>query len=361
LLTSATLHELPVAAGSVPEERSSRDPDKIVVAFTRERTAGETLCAFGPGEGGRPLGAVRCEDGAGVLLEREPPKAAFVRSVPGHFDRFELVRPRTDKDPWLDALSLDTRAAALFGDQLVYVRPGPDHPDLLFAREAKLDDPGKEPLGDPVPLGAAFGRSHELSTCPSTEGLVVRVRSYDPKLTEQDPGQSWATFAFHADGGWSHPPQPVAAASAATFTCGPGQGTLTWVHGDAVAQVRCDAAACTTRDSGPLLQAWTHMQRVAVTDLDGDALLVGIADGSGPLTPSLVHSLRMRLSPADRLTGAPDVVLWGDLHHEGVDPAVVKVFARRAAAVVLLTTADGAVRAIRVDREGSVDGVEVVK
>jgi hypothetical protein len=370
-LTLATLAPLPVPLGSSPEPQpDNADPTKVVLGFTRPHAA-TTLCAFGPGAHGEPLASVRCEDGAGVLLERGPLPGAFIRTAPGHFDRFELLRPRVDKEPWIDALSPDTRAAALFGEQLVYVKPGPEHPDLLFARTASIAAAGVTPLGDPVPLGELEGRAHEFATCTTKEALVVRVRSYDahlggeraPGQTEQTglPGESWARFAFFADGVWSPAPSGRLADNTATLTCRGREGTLTWVDRESLSQVRCDASRCSDASSGPLRNAWTHMQRLAAADLDGRALLVGIADGSGPFSASLVHSVRMRLAPADKIATSPDVVLWGDAPHEGALPTAVRLVVGQGAALVLVTTTDGANRAIRVDPSGAFEAVEIGK
>jgi hypothetical protein len=368
-MTATSLPPLPVPVGSTVEPQDGTDPSKVVVGFTRPH-APTTLCAFGPGAQGAPLASVRCEDGAGVLLERRPAPGAFVRTAAGHFDRFELVRPRTDKEPWVDALSPETRAAALFGEQLVYVKPGPEHPDLLFARTASIVSAGQTPMADPVPLGELEGRAHELATCMTREALVVRVRSYDGHLGERGsepseqtglPGQSWARFAFYGDGAWSPAPPARLANNAAQLTCRAREGTLTWFDSESIVQVRCDASQCTELSSGPLHNAWTHMQRLAAADLDGKALLVGIADGSGPFSASLVHSVRMRLARVDQIASAPDVVLWGDAQHEGGDPTAVRLLVGQGAALVIVATSDGANRAIRIDPSGSFEGVEIGK
>ncbi len=360
-LTAASLPALPLPTGSTGEPQPSPDPNKVVIAFSRPHTPGANLCAFGPGAHGEPLGSAHCEDGAGVLRERQPRAGAFVRTALDHFDRFELVRPRVDKEPWRDALDGDTRAAALFGDQLVYVKPGPHHPDLLFARTARLDNPGEEPLADPVPLGELDGRAHEFATCATPQALVLRVRSYDERLAADRPGQSRAHFAFYADGQWSHAPTDPPASNAAQLTCRAHEGTLSWVEGEAVAQVRCDPDGCSEQSSGPLVHPWTHMQRLAAGDLDGSVLLVGIADGSGPFSAALVHSVRMRLAPIDKIATAPDIVLWGDGQHGGADPAQVHLLVGQGAAVVIVTTQEGANRAIRVDPAGRFEPVEIAK
>jgi hypothetical protein len=287
-----------------------------------------------------------------------------VRTAAGHFDRFELVRPRPDKEPWLDALDPYTSAAALFGDQLVYVKPGPHHPDLLFARTARIADAGETPPSDPVALGELDGRAHELATCPTPDALVLRVRSYDERLVDRGSGQmgkSRAYFAFYAEGEWTEAPEGVVAGNGAQLTCRAREGTLTWTSGDAVLQARCDREKCAELSSGPVAHPWAHMQRLAVGDLDGKALLVGIADGSGPISPSLVHSVRMRIAPIDRIATAPDVVLWGDSEHGGVDPTAVRLFVGQGAALVIVTTSDGANRAIRVDPSGGFKPVGIDK
>jgi hypothetical protein len=98
-----------------------------------------------------------------------------------------------------------------------------------------------------------------------------------------------------------------------------------------------------------------------VGDLAGKTLIVGVTDGSGPFSSSLVHSLRMRLAPLDDIAKTPDLVLWGDAQHEGIDPVEIHLFVGEGAAIAIVTTKDDANRAIRIDPSGQFGPVHVAK
>jgi hypothetical protein len=372
-LTVATLLPLPLPAGMLGEREETLDPRNALVLFSRPRDPATLLCAFGlprpPGPAAKPMAEVRCEDGLGVLADRSTRPASFVRTQKDHFDSFELVRAREGGEPRVLALSSDIRAASLFGDQLVYVKPGPARPDLLFARDAARDGP----LGDPVPLGELEAGAHELAACATGEATIARVRSYQSDRAGRHGNQSASSFAFHdpaaaPDGAagapgsaWATAPRAVITDSTAALTCRAREATLTWLDGDGIAQARCSPDACTDRTSGALARPWTHMQPLLAADLDGKALLVGITDGSGPFSEKLVHSVRMRLAPLDEIAQAPDIVLWGDAAHEGAAPTALRLVPAEGAALVIVTTEDGANRAIRIDPGGQFEPVQVTR
>jgi hypothetical protein len=330
-LTAANLSPLPVPSGAHGEAHDSLDPSKLVVQFSTTPGPTSTLCTFGAGRG--------------VVSDKRLLLQGWVRTTTEHFDRFELVRPRIDGEPRIDALPPGTRAAEIFGDELVYVVPGPNDPDVVFARSAREEGD----LGEPANLGEIRGRAHEFAACRTADALVIRIRSYDAHLAGHE---SWAKMAFFADGAWTTAPKEVVAGNVARLTCRSREGTLTWLDDDIVHETRCTKDDCAEVTSGPLERAWAHLSPLAAADLDGKVLLLGTTHGAGPLSASLVHSVRMRIAPIDQIARAPDVVLWGDSRHEGADPSEARLFVGQGAAEVIVTTVDGANRAIRVDAGG---------
>lgn len=353
-LTATSVPALPVPFPSRGERADVVDHDKLLLRFNGPHQQATTLCTFGAGSGG-PLSLVHCEDASNVVSEKRLTLESFIRTAPNRFDRFELVRPRMDTNPIVADLPPGTRAAGIFGGQLLWVMPGPHEPDVLRARTVPGDD---GPLGPEMVLGDLSGRSHEFATCKTGDTLAVRVRSYDGKLGAQ---KSWAHVAFFSGGSWTLSRSGAVADNAARFSCTESRASLTWLEDDVLMEVRCTAEGCESAHSDPLEHAWSHLHPLLADDLDGKVILVGITDGTGPISPSLVHSLRMRLAGIADIARSPDVVLWGDAQHEGVDPSEARLFVEHGAAVILLSTADDANRAIRVDGTGQYESIPIAK
>ncbi len=353
-LTHTVLAALPVPFPSRGENPGSLDADRVRLRFNGPRAQATTVCVFGPGADGAPLSDVRCDDAAEAASNDRLALAGFVRTTAEHFDRFELVQPRVDAEPRVTPLYGSLKAVGLFRDQLLWVAAGHDG-DELFARVVNDVD---GTLGPEISLGPAVGHAHELSACRTNDALVARVRSYDGMVGAR---RSFAQMAFHASGVWKLAPREALVDSSARMTCRKSEGTLTWLEDDEITQTRCTAEGCATSSSGPLRHAWSHLKPLEVADLDGDVLLVGVADGSGPFSPALIHSVRMRLAPIDRIADAADVVIWGDSQHEGVDPVDARLFVGQEAAIVIVSTSDDANRAIRIDASGRFDPVHIAK
>jgi len=83
-------------------------------------------------------------------------------------------------------------------------------------------------------------------------------------------------------------------------------------------------------------------------DLDGKLLVVW---GAGE-----VGGLRMRLAPADKISKAPDIIVFDDLMKQGAVQKTstlsdARLFTRERFAVLLLSTSSGTF-ALRIDPEG---------
>jgi hypothetical protein len=349
-LTKASLPTLPVSLRVPPEEADHLPAAGLRLLFAAP--SGEsTLCSFRPDEHGLPFRTAHCADNV-VPTSTDDATPGFLRNVQGRFDKFELIRPLLGADPQIISMPAGTQAIALFEDQLVWIAFG----HKLLARTVPQ---GSAELGPPTELGDVKGSSPELSACLSESSLVVRVRSYDDSV---GAGRALATVAIHTGEAWERVPGEVAIAADADFSCRGREATFTALDKDVIRQARCTPAGCSEESSEPLALPWDSGRPNRVSDVDGKAILVGIGMTGGPLVAGSVKTLRMRVGPVREMAHAKDVVLLGDVAHEGVDLTDVRVYTRRGAAL-LLVTQDGPepFRAITVSKTGDFEALHVSK
>jgi hypothetical protein len=356
-LTRVSLPRLPVSLRVPPEEADHLPADGLRLLFAAP--SGEsTLCSFRPDEHLAAFRTAHCADDV-VPTSTDDATPGFLRNVQGRFDKFELIRPLLGADPQIISMPAGTQAIALFSDQLVWVASG----HKLFARTVPQ---GSAELGPPSELGDVKGSSPELTACRTDSSLVVRVRSYDDSVGK---GHALATVAIRTGDTWERVPDDVAIASDADFTCRGREATFTALDKDVIRQARCTTAGCTEEVSEPLALPWDSGRPNRVSDLDGKAILVGIGMTGGPVVAGSVKTLRMRVAPVREIAHAPDTVLFGDAGHEGVDLTDVRVYVRRGAALLLVTsdggepheTSPGAYRAITVSSTGAFEPLQVPK
>jgi hypothetical protein len=353
-LAAASLPPLPVEIRVAPEEVDHLPADGLRILFAAP-SGDSTLCSFRPDEHGLPFRTAHCADNV-LPTQTDDATPGFLRNVQGRFDKFELIRPLLGADPPILSLPAGTAAIALFGDQLVWVASG----KKLFARTVPLlTEQGTAELGPPLELGDVAGSSPELAACRTETSLVVRVRSYDEGMAA---GRALATVAVHTGATWERAPKEVAIPADADFTCRGREATFTALDRDVIRQARCTPEGCTDEVSDPLALPWESGRPSRVSDVDGKAILVGIGMTGGPVVAGSVRTVRMRMGSVREMARAPDVVLLGDAAHEGVDVTDVRVYVRRGAALVLLTT-DGPepFRAVTVSKDGAFEALRVTK
>jgi hypothetical protein len=349
-LTAEGLPPLPVAIRAPPEEADHLPADGLRILFS-EPSGESSLCSFRPGEHGEPFRTAHCADNV-VPTSTDDATPGFVRSVQGRFDRFELIRPLSGADPQILSLPAGTQAIALFSDQLVWISS--DH--HLLART--IPQEAAEP-GAPSDLGEILGSSPELAACRTDTSLVIRARSYDDGA---GLNRVWATVAIRTGEVWERAPKEVAIQVDATFTCRGKEGTFTSFDRGMIRQARCTAAGCAVAASEPFSLPWDSGRPNRVADVDGKTIVVGIGMTAGPVIAGSVTTVRMRLAEVSEIAHAPDVVLLGDVAHEGVDATDAHVYVRRGAALVLVTTKDREpYRAIAVAPTGTFEPLRVEK
>lgn len=81
-------------------------------------------------------------------------------------------------------------------------------------------------------------------------------------------------------------------------------------------------------------------------------LVARLASTRSATRPEPVQAVIARFAPIEGLAAAPNRVLVADAAHGGVDPASVQAFSRNGAAVVVLTSRDGAAWAARMSGAG---------
>jgi hypothetical protein len=347
-LTQAQLPPLPVTLRSKPDETRT-EQGKLTLSFLRPREQRWT-CEFG-GRPGAPLGTAACSEApAAMAPATNDSTIGFLRTARGRFDRFELVRPVQDSDPWVVALVPWMDTVALYHDQLVWAAWHEWH--------ARTVPPAKGELAPTVDLGEFVGTSAELEACRTHEATVARLKSFDVQAGEH---QAWMTMAAYEGGSWRRTPGSVAVDVDATFTCAGHEGTWTWFDKRVVTQVRCNADRCETRRSAALVLPWDVGGPIHTADLAGQTMIVGLGVTPSPFLGKSVSSVRMRLAPLGAIGEAPDMVLFGDEAHGGATVTDVDLFVRDGAAIVLLTS-EGELpyRAIRIDPSGAFEPVKIV-
>lgn len=349
-LTALTLPPLPVDIRVLPEEADHLPADGLRLLFAAP-SGDSTLCSFRPDEHGAAFRTAHCADDV-VPTSTDDATPGFLRNVQGRFDKFELIRPLLGADPQIISMPAGTLAIALFSDQLVWVTSG----KKLFARTVPQ---GTAELGAPFELGDVAGSSPELAACRSESSLLVRVRSYDDRGPAK---QTLATVAIRTGDTWERAPKEIAIEPEADFTCRGREATFTALDHNVVRQARCTPGGCVESASQPLDLPWDSGRPNRVTDLDGNALLVGIGMTAGPIVAGSVKTVRMRLSKVEEIAAARDTVLLGDPAHEGVDMTDVRIYVRRAAAL-LLVTSEGKepFRAMTVSKTGEFAALHVTK
>lgn len=222
-------------------------------------------------------------------------------------------------------------------------------------------------LGEPVDVGelsepgliqGGLDEPPHITGCQTAEAMVVRVKGYDNDF-----------LTFRLGGKWTSPVSPEM--TGGTLSCSKTAAAITRVepagattsHQTSVRQVRCTSAGCRTEviRMAQLLHNRIEFaprdNRVDAVDLDGQLLVVWAAGERG--------GVRMKLGPAETLSRAPDVILYDDMLKDGKVGNLssffdVKLFSREGFAVVLLSTVTG-VHALRVDPDGKVTPMKVVK
>jgi hypothetical protein len=340
-LTALTLPPLPVEIRVAPEEADHLPADGLRLLFAAP-SGDSTLCSFRPDERGRAFETAHCADNV-VPTSTDDATPGFLRNIQGRFDKFELIRPLLGADPQIISMPTGTQAIALFADQLLWITGR-----RLFARTVPQ---GTAELGPPFDLGDVAGSSPELAACRSESSLVVRVRSYD------DTGgtkRALATVAIRTGDAWERAPKEI--------TCRAKEATFTALDRNVIRQARCTPEGCAESASDPLVLPWDSGRPNRVSDVDGSAILVGIGMTAGPVVAGSVKTVRMRLAKVEEMARAHDTVLLGDLAHEGVDVTDVRVYVRRGAAL-LLVTSEGKepFRAMTVSKAGAFEPLHVTK
>ena len=222
-------------------------------------------------------------------------------------------------------------------------------------------------LSEPVDVGelpeagliqGGLDEPPHIMGCKTHDAMVVRVKGYDNDF-----------LTFRLGGKWTSPVSPEM--TGGTLSCSKTMAAITRVepagsnstHKTSIRQVHCTSAGCKTdviRMQQLLhnrLEFAPRNNLVDAVDLDGKMLVVWAAGERG--------GVRMRLAPAEAIAQAPDVILYDDRMKDGKVGSLstffdLKLFSREGFAVLLLGTQTG-VHALRVDPDGKVTPLKVVK
>jgi hypothetical protein len=137
------------------------------------------------------------------------------------------------------------------------------------------------------------------------------------------------------------------------LACRPGAVSFTWFHDGGVSQLTCTPKGCGREDSKPLgLRG--KVDKLAIADLDGTVVLASVRSTTTPLM-SVTRALLLRTGSVSEIALAPERVVIGDEHHDGVGQLYSGLGLVQGAGVgVLLFHHGDDIAMLRVDRTGKV-------